>query len=446
MGVLIGTLWAVSASGQSVASPEVLAVLPEPVSEADFIAVRPSDVEIGRLLFYDRILSGNRNISCAACHHSSFGSGDGLSLGIGEGGIGLGPQRRPGTGNDAIKKRIPRNAQGLWNLGAQSLEHLFHDGRLSRSDLYGNGFNSPAEEWLPTGFNDLLSAQAVFPLVAQFEMAGNPNENQVAGAIHDRVDNAWPYLAKRVRSIDEYAQLFIAADPDIHAAEDIDIVDIGNALGAFVNWQWRSIDSPFDEYLRGDSSALTAVQTRGLRLFYGKAQCVACHSGSWLSDGGFHALSLPAFGPGRAGRFNDIARDLGRLKESDRLEDAYRFRTPMLRNVALTAPYGHNGAYPTLEGIIRHHLDPEKARAAWKPSDAQLIPIPALQANDFVILSDRLEMARQALAIDITPVPLSDAEVDSLVAFMHALTGADTDAAARNQPSAVPSGLPLDMP
>ena len=77
-----------------------------------------------------------------------------------------------------------------------------------------------------------------------------------------------------------------------------------------------------------------------------------------MSDQKFHALALPAFGPGKTRRFDLQPRDVGHMGESNRIEDAYRFRTPMLRNIALTAPYGHNGAYPTLEGIVRHHLDP----------------------------------------------------------------------------------------
>ena len=73
---------------------------------------------------------------------------------------------------------MPRNASALWNLGAKEIHVLFHDGRLSKSHLYDSGFDSLAEEWLPKGFNSILAAQAVFPLVAQFEMAGNPKENE----------------------------------------------------------------------------------------------------------------------------------------------------------------------------------------------------------------------------------------------------------------------------
>ncbi|MEL7116739.1 MAG: cytochrome-c peroxidase, partial [Pseudomonadota bacterium] len=219
--------------------------MPRPLTEADFIAFDPKHAALGHKLFYDPILSGNQNIACAHCHHPKHGTGDGLSLGIGEGGMGLGPLRSAGAGDHKIRKRIPRNAPGLWNLGAKDLHVMFHDGRLSHSDRYENHFDSPAEEWLPTGFNSLLAAQAVFPLIAQFEMAGNPSENEVIGAVHDRVDRAWPILAKRVR-VSDYGPMFVDAFDHITAPEEVTIVDIANALAAFQAVEWQSFDSPFD--------------------------------------------------------------------------------------------------------------------------------------------------------------------------------------------------------
>lgn len=393
------------------------------MTQDDFIQFDPKQAALGQLLFYDNVLSGNENINCGTCHHPKFGTGDGLALGIGEGGMGLGPDRTPGHGENRVRKRIPRNAPALWNLGARDLSVMFHDGRLSISDEYENGFNSPAEEWLPTGFNSLLAAQAVFPLVAQFEMAGNPGENEISGATHDRIDAAWPILAKRVRTKGDYGAMFVQAFDHIDQAEDVTIVEIANALAAFQGTEWQSFDSPFDAYLSGDTSAMDAAQKRGMSLFYGKADCDSCHSGPLMTDQSFHALGLPAFGPGRTRRFDPYARDVGRMGESDALEDAYRFRTPMLRNVALTAPYGHNGSFATLERMIIHHLDIDRSLATWTPDDVDLPDIPWLSATDFVIQSDRLEMARQAQARDLAPIPLSASEIDDLVAFMNALTG-----------------------
>jgi cytochrome c peroxidase len=92
-------------------SAQTSAVSPEQFHPSD-----PLKARIGQLLFYDEILSGNRNISCGTCHHHDHGGSDGLSLGIGEGSRGLGPKRTAGTGDNKIRKRIPRNATSLWNL------------------------------------------------------------------------------------------------------------------------------------------------------------------------------------------------------------------------------------------------------------------------------------------------------------------------------------------
>lgn len=410
----------------------------------DFIAADPAQAKLGQLLFYDPILSGNRNIACSTCHHPDLGTGDGLSLGIGEGGVGLGPERTAGTGDDRIRKRIPRNAPGLWNLGAKGLHTIFHDGRLSVADTYENGFNSPAEEWLPEGLDNLLAAQAIFPLVAQFEMAGNPRENEVAGAIHQRMDYAWPIIADRVLHIPAYAEGFAGAYGHITKPKDITIADIANALSAFMIWEWTSTDSPFDAYLAGDEAALNAEQKQGLELFYGKARCSTCHSGPLMTDQKFHALGLPPFGPGRTRRFDPMVRDVGRMGESDALEDAYAFKTPMLRNVALTAPYGHNGAYPTLEGIVRHHLEPFKSLDSWTPDMAALPSAPWLETIDFMVWQDSREMARHRTAIQIERNPLTDTEVAQIVAFLHALTGETANTGRLGVPKSVPSGLPVD--
>ena len=129
---------------------------------------------------------------------------------------------------------------------------------------------------------------------------------------------------------------------------------------------------------------------------------------------------------------------------TDALEDAYRFRTPSLRNVALTAPYGHNGAYPTLRDMIRHVSDPLRSRMLWQASMARLPDLPALRKVDFMVQSDRLEMARQAAVLDIQPVRLTEDEILQVEAFLHSLTGATALTRPLGRPDSVPSGLPVD--
>lgn len=408
----------------------------------DYIPADPLQAQLGQLLFYDKILSGNKNISCGTCHHHDLAGGDGLSLGIGEGGVGVGRERTPGTGDDRIIKRIPRNAPSLWNLGHRDVRVLFHDGRLMVADTYGNGFNSPAEEWLPQGLDNIVAAQALFPLTAQFEMAGNPRENEIAGAIHDRIDAAWPILAKRVRTIPEYGNFFVQAFDHIEKAEDVTIVDIGNALAAFITTEWRSFDSPYDAWL--DGTPLPDAAERGRMIFFTSARCAACHAGPLFTDQDFHALGLPAFGPGRTRPWDPMPRDVGRMGKTNLIEDAYKFRTPSLRNVALTAPFGHNGAFPTLGDMIKHHSDPQASRAAWSRETAGLPLVAWLADTDFVIQEDQVEMTRQTAVATETTFKLSDQDISDLEAFLHALTGTTARSRPLGRPDMVPSGLPVD--
>ncbi|MBV2359897.1 methylamine utilization protein MauG [Thalassococcus sp. CAU 1522] len=420
-----------------------LPVSANPLSEDDFLPFDPAQARIGQLLFYDKILSGNRNISCGTCHHHDLGGADGLSLGIGEGGVGLGPKRTAGTGKDRIEKRIPRHAPALWNLGHKDVTVLFHDGRLSVSDLYGNGFDSPAEERLPKGLNSIIAAQALFPMTSDAEMAGASEENEIGGAVKKRIDGAWPIIAKRVRTIPEYGEMFVAAFDHVERPEDVTIVEIGNAIAAFIGTEWRNFDSPYDDWLR-DGTPLPEAAERGRQLFFGQAGCSTCHSGPLFTDQQFHAMGIPGFGPGRTRPFDPIPRDVGRMGATDDLEDAYKFRTLPLRNVALTAPYGHNGAFPDLRSMIRHMADPAASAAAWTPEMAHLPDAPWLAATDFIIRQDGREMARQIAAVQVTPVALTETQIDDIEAFLNCLTGRTAFDRPLGRPDRVPSGLPVD--
>lgn len=420
--------------------------LPAPIQPDDFRPFDAARAELGQLLFYDKLLSGNRNISCATCHHPEFGTSDGLSLGVGEGGIGIGPTRRIRQDANRPLKRVPRNAPALFNLGHRSVTVMFHDGRVTDEDSYGVGFNTPVEEWLPKGLQSVLAAQSLMPLTSKVEMAGSPDENDLAAAANRRIDQVWPVVIDRLKANPDYVARFIDTFNDVDSAADITAAHLGNALDDFQNSEWQSYDSPFDAYLSGDKDALSSEQRRGMDLFYGKANCAGCHSGPLLSDQKFHALALPPFGPGRVRRFDLMARDVGRMSETDLLDDAYRFRTPSLRNVALTGPYGHNGAYATLEGMVRHHLDPLGSLETWNPGQLVLADEPGFAATDFNIWQDSREMARLRSRVDIEPVDLSDPEVADLVAFLHALTDPNARKGRLGSPATVPSGLPVDQP
>ncbi len=433
----------IAAPLQAVAGP-VEDKLPPALSEADFLPFNEKAAALGRLLFYDPILSGNRNISCGTCHHHDLASADALPLGVGEGGEGIGKDRTTGNGDARIDRRVPRNAPALFNLGHRDIRLLFHDGRLSIDDLFGNGFNSPAEEYLPQGLKHIVAAQALLPMTSETEMAGRPEENEVGGARNNRIDYVWPLLTERIRIIPAYADRFADAYDDVEGAPDITIVHVANALGDFVISEWRSFDSPFDRYLAGDKEALDAPARAGMELFYGRGGCSDCHSGPLLSDQEFYGLALPQFGPGRTRMFDLMVRDVGRMVETDRLEDAYRFRTPALRNVAKTGPYGHNGAYADLEGIIRHHLDPQAAFDRWSRDNVALPGDDRLARVDFAAMEDRRERARVRNAVDIEPISLDDDDVLQLIAFLNALTGERSVSGRLGRPDSVPSGLSVD--
>ena len=123
--------------------------------------------------------------------------------------------------------------------------------------------------------------------------------------------------------------------------------------------------------------------------------------------------------------------------------DLYRFRTPSLRNLPETGPYGHSGAYATLQGVVRHHLDPVAALRAYDPTQALLLP-PGFD-SDFALMSDPAEVDAIAAANELEPIPLSDTEIDQLVAFLRALNDPGATVSRLGVPASVPSGLPVDQ-
>ena len=115
---------------------------PLPHANAAFPEANMAEISLGQLLFYDPIISGNRTVACATCHHPRFGTSDGVSLGLGDGATGLGPARAPDPEN-LPEKRIPRNSPALFNLGATEFTTLFHDGRLEADPSRASGIRTP---------------------------------------------------------------------------------------------------------------------------------------------------------------------------------------------------------------------------------------------------------------------------------------------------------------
>ncbi|TCK17176.1 cytochrome c peroxidase [Thiogranum longum] len=421
--------------------------LPAPVSDSDFQDFSGVKVELGRQLFFDKVLSGNRNTSCATCHHVLTDTGDGLSLPVGEGGSGLGVTRDTGSGDDAVHERVPRNAPPVFNLGAAEFTRMFHDGRVEVNASFPSGIASPAGLDLPEGLDSVLAAQAMFPVTSAAEMAGQAGENTVADAAAAGdlagVNGVWAQIARRLQAIPGYVDQFVAAYDDVDVADDITFAHAANAIAAFESDAWRATNSPFDRFLRGERGAMSKSAVRGMKLFYGKANCSGCHSGTFQTDMDFHAIAMPQIGPGRGDGF-DGHDDFGRAQVTGLVIDRYKFRTPTLRNVVLTGPWGHAGAYNSLEAVVRHHLDPVAALYDYDRSQAVLPSRDDLDAQDFVVMDDPSRIADiAAAAADYRAVRLNARQVGYLLDFLNALTDPDSIDLRADMPTSVPSGLSL---
>ena len=329
--------------GLSTAAP-----LPAAVTDADYYnngAPSSAKIELGRMLFFDKIMSGNKNISCATCHSTLVGSGDGLSLSVGEGGKFLGPMRTAGEGTSAIPGRVGRHAPALFNLGAKEFTKLNWQGR---HELRSNGtLNLPSFQLTPVGIENVLAGQALFPLTSNIEMLGAAQENEIMDAVAASRKRApdvflvtWEGYMARLRANPEYVLMFRNAFPEATTASKMTIVQYANAISAFQATAFRADKSPFDRFLRGETDAMSTAQQRGMDLFYNAANCSSCHSGKFQTDHGFHAIAMPQFGPGFFSSVATQQEDLGRREMivDDTLK--YKFRTPSLRNIALTSQIG----------------------------------------------------------------------------------------------------------
>ena len=270
---------------------------------------------LGKQLFFDPRLSGNNDVSCAGCHVPELGWEDGM------------PVARSPSG-----KPQQRHTPTLWNVAW--IKFFFWDGR-SRS----------------------LEDQASRPVLSQGEM-----------------NQPMPSLMTELRGIDGYRDAFAEAFPDDPK------VDQANMVKAIATFERTLVQptTPFDAWIAGDDTAISATAQRGFRLFNGKANCAECHGGWNFTRGAFHDIGLPAT--------DDKGR--GPVLEVDAANNA--FKTPTLRDVANRAPYMHDGRFPDLETVIAHYED------------------------GFV--------ERDTLSADMQEIDLSPQETDDLIAFLKTLS------------------------
>jgi cytochrome c peroxidase len=421
-------------------------------------APEPAKVALGEALFFDKEISGNRDISCATCHHPLLHSGDSLPVSFGTGGLGLGTTRSMGMGRELV----PRNATELFNRGAPQWRVMFWDGRVVDEADY---FGSPAAELLPNGLDSPLAVQAMFPPTSRDEMRGKegdlcrPTPTQTAAtaggdladiwaALNRRADDInevalvadadmpaiWAALTERLLAYPGYQELFAAAYPDT-ALDEIGFQHAANAIAAYEIAAFSFDDSPWDRYLHGDLEALSDRAKKGALLFYGEAGCSQCHSGPLLTDQQFHNVGVPQLGPGK----DESGLDYGRFLQSGDEKDRFAFRTPPLRNVALTGPWMHNGAFVSLEEVVRHKLG---ATESFLSYDGAALPAavratlrnePALQTAVLSTLDPRMA----------DPPALSEEQIGLLLAFLEAQTSPSAVDLSALVPESVPSGLPV---
>lgn len=419
--------------------------LPPPVTDDMFAPVSQAEASLGRLLFYDPLLSGNKNIACATCHHPAFGTSDGVPLAIGEGGVGLGPKRRSDP-DHMPEERIPRNAPALFNLGAYEFSTMFHDGRLQSDPTQPGGIRTPMDADMVSGFASVLSAQTMFPVLSRDEMAGGFRENDIGRAVRQGLitgqGGAWDLIARRVADVPAYTQMFRALYPHIDGGDDIAFTDISNAIAVFMAFEWRSDTAPFDAVLRGQAT-LEGGALRGQNLFYGTANCASCHSGPFQTDHRFHAMGAHQIGPGKSAAFEDHHTDTGRYLVTGNPADLFAFRTPSLRNVTLTGPYGHTGAEADLAQFVANHADPISALARFDPRRVRL---PALPVKDFTVMQDPEQVAAIGAAVKHDAIALTRQDVADIVSFLETLTDKNALTGGLGIPETVPSGLPVPNP
>lgn len=400
---------------------------------------RDSLVKLGGKLFFDQIMSGNRDIACSSCHHNTFAFSDRLSLSIGSGATGTGVSRQP----NSFKEVFPRNALDLTNRALPQWDTMFWDMRIRKT---GSGkIVMPDKIDKPDSIDTLLGAQMLLPLFNRNEMRGHRGDNGILGRNNklalipdDRPEKVFQAIVDRLMNHEVYKKLFKKAYPSI-GLKNIGIEHVTHSIYAFQKDSLTFLNSPWDKYLEGDSDALSYKQKKGALIFFGKGNCTACHSGALFSDQEAHNIGVPQLGPG----FSDKGYDYGRFRVTKNPSDRFAFRTPPLRNVELTGPWMHNGAYKTLSGALKHHFNPRKSLMNYdgsqlgrdiqklieppiRPSELKQYPFSTFGVSLLKTVKTKRRIKKeilQTLDPKIERVPeLKDDELELVIHFLQSLT------------------------
>ena len=287
--------------------------LPKTIKSPADNQITTAKVALGKFLFYDPILSGNKEVACATCHHPDNGYAEFRDLSIGVNGEGLGSKRVFKQPN-AIPF-VKRNSQTILNTAYNGI------------DIYNR--YEPEEAAM---FWDLrvksLELQAIEPIKTFEEMRGHDfSETEILEEV-----------IARLKVIPEYERLFSEAFSE---KEAITIENVGKAIAAFERTLVTN-NARFDRYMRGEEEAISLSEKDGFELFK-KVGCANCHNGAMFSDYLPHVLGVPVNG-------KLIQLDGG-------IEGQFAFRTASLRNLRFTAPYMHNGSLPTLQRVLEFYED-----------------------------------------------------------------------------------------
>lgn len=404
--------------------------------------------QLGKLLFFSKSLGGEFDSACVTCHHPTLGGGDELSLPVGVGAndpdlLGLGRIHEDGI------PLVPRNSPTVFNVGLWQTS-LFWDSRVESltpeinppvairtpDSTFGNADNNAG----PT----LAAAQARFPVTSVEEMktdsfeAGSDNAT-IRAHLAGRIGN-YGSGAGELTSTTWVAAFQEAFNSTAGAEELITFDNIALALGEYER-SMVFIDSPWRAYVEGDNSAITDNQKAGAILFLTNtnedgAGCVACHRGDMFSNSQHHVVAFPQIGPGKGDGISDAlgnTEDFGRERETNDNDDRYRFRTPSLLNVAVTAPYGHAGAYNTLRQVVDHYDNPGNEvddyfdDGGWCQlpqfatiSDCQDL-YPRARANSELVLQRLNRNRDQGISLLQNP-QLNNQETNDIVSFLESLT------------------------
>ena len=290
-----------------------VSALPREVKSPEDNPFSQEKAALGKFLFYDPILSGNKDVACATCHHPNMGYAEFLDLSIGPNAKGLGSKRRFNNENDI--PFVKRNAQTVLNAAFNGIDG---NNRYDPSDA-SMFWDERAES---------LEKQALEPIKALEEMRGK-------GFSEDDILNE---VVVRLKEIPEYQDLFELA---FERKNSITIENLSKAIAAFERTLVTN-NSRFDQYMRGDKDAIHISEQDGFELFK-SVGCINCHKGPMFSDFKTHVLGVP--------RNN-------KLREVDKGNaDTFAFRTPTLRNLRFTAPYMHNGSLTTLKRVLEFYED-----------------------------------------------------------------------------------------